>query len=181
MQRRTQNFCMPACVGPSSGIFRTKPAFFLSVDSFRAGVENMIDMPERTLNNLFGLMRQNERKLSKRARDHEFAALTQDEVSRLSNYRGIIRLKPIQWTRVQGPSPAEAHLEGYGWPARIAGILSPTGPALNPLSQARVKSGLRAGQTAGFHRSQAGTSAVDRQLAPKLSPTQVRCRAIRAH
>ncbi|WP_247772855.1 hypothetical protein [Bradyrhizobium sp. 192] len=54
--------------------------FLRSFDTFRAGVENMIDMPERTLNNLFGFLQQNEGRLSKRARDNEFSQLTPDEV-----------------------------------------------------------------------------------------------------
>ncbi|MGY4404319.1 hypothetical protein ACVIYL_005122 [Bradyrhizobium sp. USDA 3315] len=57
--------------------------FLVSFDIFRAGIENMIDMPERTLNNLFGFLRQNQGKLSKRAREDEFAALTEDEVSKI--------------------------------------------------------------------------------------------------
>ncbi len=58
-------------------------SFLLAFDAFRAGIENMIDMPERTLNNLFGFLRQNQGKLSQRARENEFAALTEDEVSKI--------------------------------------------------------------------------------------------------
>lgn len=54
--------------------------FLRSFDAFRAGIENMIDMPERTLNNLFGFLRQNDGKLSKRAQENEFAELTADEI-----------------------------------------------------------------------------------------------------
>ncbi|MCP3380010.1 Fic family protein [Bradyrhizobium sp. CCGUVB4N] len=57
--------------------------FLRSFDTFRAGVENMIDMPERTLNNLFGFLRQNEGRLSKRARESEFSQLTSDEITRI--------------------------------------------------------------------------------------------------
>ncbi len=57
--------------------------FLRSFDTFRAGVENMVDMPERTLNNLFGFLQQNEGRLSKRARDNEFAELTSDEVTKI--------------------------------------------------------------------------------------------------
>lgn len=57
--------------------------FLRSFDAFRAGIENMIDMPERTLNNLFGFLRQNDGKLSKRARENEFAELTADEVEQI--------------------------------------------------------------------------------------------------
>ncbi|WP_311974436.1 Fic family protein [Bradyrhizobium glycinis] len=57
--------------------------FLRNFDTFRAGIENMIDMPERMLNNLFGSLRQNEGKLSKRARENEFAQLTADEVGKI--------------------------------------------------------------------------------------------------
>ena len=57
--------------------------FLRSFDAFRAGIENMIDMPERTLNNLFGFLRQNDGKLSKRAQENEFAELTADEITQI--------------------------------------------------------------------------------------------------
>jgi hypothetical protein len=57
--------------------------FLRSFDQFRAGIENMIDMPERTFNNLFGFLRQNGGRLSRRAQENEFAELTQDEVSQI--------------------------------------------------------------------------------------------------
>ena len=40
-------------------------------------------MPDRTLDNLFGFLQQNRGRLSKRAREQEFAALTDDETSRI--------------------------------------------------------------------------------------------------
>jgi len=57
--------------------------FLKSFDQFRAGIENLIDMPERTLNNLFGFLRQNDGRLSKRTRESEFAELTPEEVSQV--------------------------------------------------------------------------------------------------
>jgi hypothetical protein len=57
--------------------------FLGSFDKFRTGIENMIDMPERTLNNLFGFLRQNAGRLSKRARESEFSQLTTDEVTQI--------------------------------------------------------------------------------------------------
>jgi len=57
--------------------------FLRNFDKFRAGIENMIDMPERTLNHLFGFLRQNGGKLSKRAQENEFAELTADEVNQI--------------------------------------------------------------------------------------------------
>jgi hypothetical protein len=57
--------------------------FLESFDRFRAGVEAIVDMPERTLDNLLGFLRQNGGRLSKRAREHEFAKLTEEEVGRI--------------------------------------------------------------------------------------------------
>lgn len=57
--------------------------FLKNFDQFRAGIESMIDMPERTLNNLFGFLRQNGGRLSKRALENEFSELTPDEVSKI--------------------------------------------------------------------------------------------------
>jgi hypothetical protein len=44
-----------------------------NVDTFRAGLGNLVDMPERTLNNLLGFLRQNGGQLSRRALEGEFA------------------------------------------------------------------------------------------------------------
>jgi len=58
-------------------------SFLKKFDQFRAGVADMLDMPERTLNTLFGFLRQNGGQLSRRARKNEFAMLTQDEVAKI--------------------------------------------------------------------------------------------------
>jgi hypothetical protein len=57
--------------------------YLKNFDKFRAGIESMIDMPERILNSLFGFLRQNGGRLSTRARESEFADLTQDEISKI--------------------------------------------------------------------------------------------------
>jgi hypothetical protein len=57
--------------------------FLRNFDQFREGVENLVDMPERILNNLLGFLRQNDGRLSKRARENEFSELTTDEVSQI--------------------------------------------------------------------------------------------------
>jgi hypothetical protein len=57
--------------------------FLESFDRFRAGVEAIVDMPARTLDNLLGFLRQNHGRLSRRARENEFAALTPQEVERI--------------------------------------------------------------------------------------------------
>jgi hypothetical protein len=57
--------------------------FLQNFDRFRALVESIVDMPDRTLDSLFGFLRQNRGRLSKRARGKEFAALTDDETRRI--------------------------------------------------------------------------------------------------
>jgi hypothetical protein len=54
-------------------------------DRFRAAIESMLDMPERTLNILLGFLRQNGGRLSRRAREAEFAELTADEVAKIEH------------------------------------------------------------------------------------------------
>lgn len=49
-------------------------------DEMKAFVNNYIDMPDRTADLLIRFLHQNDGKLSKRALDNEFAALTDDEV-----------------------------------------------------------------------------------------------------
>lgn len=51
-------------------------------DHFRAGIEAMIDMPDQTIDLLFRMLRQNGGRLSKRARQHEFAQMNANEASR---------------------------------------------------------------------------------------------------
>jgi hypothetical protein len=58
--------------------------FLQSYDRFRAGVEQVVDMPENTVNLMFRFLRQNGGQLSGRAREREFAALTDEEASRIA-------------------------------------------------------------------------------------------------
>ena len=58
-------------------------AFLKTYDSFKNEVSRMIDMPERLLDLLFRFLSQNDGKLSKRAREKEFAALTEEEAARI--------------------------------------------------------------------------------------------------
>jgi hypothetical protein len=57
--------------------------FLENLDRFRSAVETIVDMPDRTLDNLFGFLRQNGGRLSRRAREKEFAALTDEETRRI--------------------------------------------------------------------------------------------------
>ena len=52
-------------------------------DEAMARIMEMVDMPDRLAQNLILFIRQNEGKLSKRKREKEFSALTDDEVQRL--------------------------------------------------------------------------------------------------
>jgi len=55
--------------------------FLHRYDQFRARIEEIIDMPARTSDLLFQFLRQNGGKLSKRARENEFAKMTDPEVT----------------------------------------------------------------------------------------------------
>ena len=60
-------------------------AFLKAYDLFKKRVQEMIDMPERLLNLLFRFLSQNRGQLSKRARNREFADLTNEEVSHIES------------------------------------------------------------------------------------------------
>jgi hypothetical protein len=57
--------------------------FLRRYDRFRTTVENVVDMPARTIDLLFRFLRQNGGRLSGRARTREFAKLTDEEASRI--------------------------------------------------------------------------------------------------
>ena len=50
-------------------------------DQFRERIEAIVDMPDSTIDLLFRFLHQNRGSLSKRAREHEFAQLTNEEVA----------------------------------------------------------------------------------------------------
>ena len=52
-------------------------------DTFRAKVEAIVEMPERTIDLLFRMLRQNGGRLSKRAREKEFAKLEAGEITNI--------------------------------------------------------------------------------------------------
>lgn len=58
-------------------------AFLRIYDAFKIEVQQMIDMPDRLLDLLFRFLHQNEGRLSKRARDKEFSALSDAEATRI--------------------------------------------------------------------------------------------------
>jgi hypothetical protein len=55
--------------------------FLEQYDRFRSGIEAIVDMPERTVDLLFRFLHQSGGRLSKRAREQEFAQLTEAETS----------------------------------------------------------------------------------------------------
>jgi hypothetical protein len=55
--------------------------FLTSYDRFRGLIENIVDMPDRTVDLLFRFLHQNGGRLSKRAREQEFERLTDGEVT----------------------------------------------------------------------------------------------------
>jgi hypothetical protein len=58
-------------------------AYLESYDRFVAGVQQVVDMPARTLDLLHRFLQQTDGKLSHRAREKEFSALTEEEVDRI--------------------------------------------------------------------------------------------------
>ena len=58
-------------------------AFLRRYDQFRQQVDAFIDMPERLTDLLFRFLHQNRGRLSNRAREKEFAALTDGEAERI--------------------------------------------------------------------------------------------------
>ena len=67
-------------------------AFLKNYDAFRARVEALIEMPERTIDLLFRFLQQNDGTLSRRARANEFAALTDAEQKEIeAAYQEIFR------------------------------------------------------------------------------------------
>ena len=67
-------------------------AFLRRYDRFRADVEAIVDMPDRTIDLLFRFLHRNHGRLSKRARMGEFAELTEAEVPQIERiYEDVFR------------------------------------------------------------------------------------------
>ncbi|MFP4485132.1 MAG: Fic family protein [Spirochaetaceae bacterium] len=60
--------------------------FLQRYDGFRNRLQSIVDMPDRTINLLFRFLRQNQGRLSKRSRQKEFAALSDEEVARVESF-----------------------------------------------------------------------------------------------
>jgi hypothetical protein len=66
--------------------------FLARYDRFRARIEALVDMPERTIDLLFRFLQQNNGTLSQRAREQEFANLTEGEAAATEQaYREIFQ------------------------------------------------------------------------------------------
>lgn len=59
--------------------------FLRRYDALRQDIEELFDMPERTIDLLFRLLHQNGGRLSQRAREREFAQLSDDEAARVED------------------------------------------------------------------------------------------------
>ncbi len=68
-------------------------SFVRIYDAFKTEVQSLIDMPDRLLDLLFRFLRQNDGRLSKRARDREFAALTDEEAARIEEVYADLQLR----------------------------------------------------------------------------------------
>ena len=66
-------------------------AFLERYDSFKKRISVLVDMPDRVLDLLFRFLRQNNGTLSKRAREREFADLTDTEASEIESMYANIR------------------------------------------------------------------------------------------
>jgi hypothetical protein len=61
----------------------TETAFLVGYDTLKRRVSALVDMPDRVLDLLFRFFRQNNGTLSKRAREREFAGLSDDEAAEI--------------------------------------------------------------------------------------------------
>ncbi|MCK5295548.1 MAG: Fic family protein, partial [Alphaproteobacteria bacterium] len=57
--------------------------FLRRYDMFKTSIENIVDMPDMTIDLLFRFLQQNSGKLSNRAKEKEFSGLTKDEVTHI--------------------------------------------------------------------------------------------------
>jgi hypothetical protein len=64
--------------------------FLRRYDEFRGEIETFLDMPERTIDLLFRFLEGNDGRLSRRAREREFNALTDAETKRIESIYGAI-------------------------------------------------------------------------------------------
>lgn len=85
-------------------------AFLRIYDAFKIEVQQMVDMPDRLLDLLIRFLRQNEGRLSKRARDKEFSPFSDAEAAGIETIYAEIRrgatrpvpLRPVQQTHPPG-------------------------------------------------------------------------------
>jgi hypothetical protein len=67
--------------------------FLEAFDRFSVAVKDVVDMPDARIELLRGFLEQGSGRLSRRARPHEFASLTDDEAHRIETlYAALFRL-----------------------------------------------------------------------------------------
>jgi hypothetical protein len=72
------------CVEKTIEIDLPQEASFLKrYDLFRSRIESLVEMPASTIDLLFNFLKQNEGRLSKRAREKEFSALNARETAQI--------------------------------------------------------------------------------------------------
>lgn len=81
-----------ACVARTVDIdLPAETAFLKAYDTFKGGVQGIVDMPDRLLDLLFRFLRQNGGRLSQRAREREFAGLTDREAAQIETMFAELR------------------------------------------------------------------------------------------
>ncbi len=71
--------------------------FLARYDQFRSRIQPMVDMPDRTIDLLFRFLHQNGGQLSTRAREQEFAQLTETEVAAIESAYKFA----FEWTKLE--------------------------------------------------------------------------------
>ena len=91
--------------------------FLRRYDRFAGQLQVIADMPDRTADMLFRFLRQNEGRLSKRAREREFKMLTDEETERIERHYGEAFGPPPETRNSRSPYVAMVNRE-ISWPPR---------------------------------------------------------------
>lgn len=87
------------CVGETVDVDLPREVSYLEAyDAFAERVQEIVDMPDDTIDLLHRILRQNDGRLSKRARMKEFAALTDSEVASIEASFAESRLDPDRYS-----------------------------------------------------------------------------------
>lgn len=81
-----------ACVARTIDVdLPAETAFLKAYDAFKGRISAMVDMPDRLIDLLFRFLRQNDGRLSQRAREREFAGLSEGELVRIEGLYADLR------------------------------------------------------------------------------------------